>query len=179
MNITLKKDSWHFKIYSKVFSDKAPKSLCPYFWRWVVILLSSPILILIEIMKFLSKVFEAKPKPKKSIHDMTDEEVQKEIALIDKKLKRSERVANIVMGVGGTLILGMLILSMYLGIKKTGWFEFFKTMFAMVGVMVSVYWTIVILAKTSKKIGDSNVVKVPLAMINAIYTKTCPIINWK
>lgn len=179
MNITLKKDSWHFKIYSKVFSDKAPKSLCPYFWQWVVILLSSPILILIETMKFLSKVFEAKPKPKKSIHDMTDEELQKEIDIRDKKLKRSERAANIVLGVGGTLVLGMLILSMYLGIKKVGWFEFFKNMFAMVGLMVSVYWTIVLLSKASKKIGNMNMVKVPLAMVNAIYTKTCPIINWK
>jgi lipopolysaccharide/colanic/teichoic acid biosynthesis glycosyltransferase len=179
MNITLKKDSWHFKIYSKVLSDKAPKSLCPYFWQWVVIILTSPILILIQIMIFLSKVFEAKPKPKKYSHDMTDEELQKEIARIDKKLKRSERAANIVLGVGGTLVLAMMVLSMYLGIKKVGWFEFFKNMFAMVGLMVSVYWTIVLLSKTSKKIGNMNFVKVPLDMINAIYTKTCPIINWK
>ena len=57
--------------------------------------------------------------------------------------------------------------------------NFFRDVFSLVGLLVSVYWSVVVLAKTSKKIGDSNVVKVPLVMIKSIYTKTCPIINWK
>jgi hypothetical protein len=179
MNITLKKDSWHFKIYSKVLSDKAPKSLCPYFWQWVVMIICSPVFFLFWVMKFLTSLFEPKPKPKKSSHDMTDEELQKEIARIDKKLKRSERAANIVLGIFGLFLLVLLVSSMYFGIKKDGWFNFFRNTFAIVGLAFSVYWTVVILSKTSKKIGDLNVVKVPLTMIKAIYTKTCPIINWK
>ena len=110
---------------------------------------------------------------------MTDEELQKEIARIDKKLKRSERAANIVLGIFGLFLLVLLVSSMYFGIKKDGWFNFFRNTFAIVGLAFSVYWTVVILSKTSKKIGDLNVVKVPLTMIKAIYTKTCPIINWK
>lgn len=179
MNITLKKDSRHFKIYSKVFSDKAPKSLCPYFWQWVVILLSLPILILIQIMKFLSKVFEPKPKPKKSIHDMTEDELREETERYKKKSKRIAKSANIVLGIFGLFLLALFVLSMYLGVKKVGWFNFFRDAFSLVGLAFSVYWTVVVLSKTSKKIGDSNVVKVPLVMIKAIYTKTCPIINWK
>jgi MFS family permease len=179
MNITLKKDSWHFKIYSKVLSDKAPKSLCPYFWQWVAMIICSPILFLFWVMGVLTKFFEPKPKPKKSIHDMTEDELIEENERLNKKLKRSDRAANILIGVFGLFFLGLIVLFMYFGVKKDGWFNFFRNTFAMVGLAVSVYWTIVMLSKTSKKIGDSNVVKVPLAMIKAIYTKTCPIINWR
>ncbi len=90
MNITLKKDSWHFKIYSKVISEREPKSLCPYFWSWVAMIIGSPILILFGIMRFLSKVFEAKPKPKKSIHDMTEDELREETERYKKREKRNK-----------------------------------------------------------------------------------------
>ena len=179
MNITLKKDSWHFKIYSKVFSDKAPKSLCPYFWIWVAMIIASPFLILFWIMGALTKLFEPKPKPKKPMSEMTEEEMEKEIERLDKKFKKSERGANIVLGVFGIIMLTLLVISMYLGIKKIGWFNFFRNMFSVVGIMVTTYYTIDLISKNSKRIGNSNVVKVPLAMIKAIYTKTCPIINWK
>jgi hypothetical protein len=179
MNITLKKDSWHFKIYSKVFSDKAPKSLCPYFWKWVAILLASPILILFWLMGFLTKLFEPKPKPKKFIHDMTEDELREESERLRKKDIRSEKIAKIFLGISVLFLLSIMVVAMYAGVKKDGLFNFFRDLFSLVGLAFSVYWTIVILSKTSKKIGDSNVVKVPLAMIKAIYTKTCPIINWK
>jgi hypothetical protein len=179
MDITLKKDSWHFKIYSKVFSDKTPKSLCPYFWKWVAMIICSPILILFWLMKVLTTLFEPKPKPKKSIHDMTEDELSEENERLRKKEKRVEICAKIFAGIGGLFLLLLLVSSMYFGIKTVGWFNFFKDVFSLVGLAFSFYWTIVILSKNIKKIGDSNVVKVPLAMIKAVYTKTCPIINWK
>jgi len=179
MNITLKKDSWHFKIYSKVFSEKTPKSLCPYFWSWVAMVIGSPFLILVWLMGVLTKLFEPKPKPKKPMSQMTEEEIKKEIERLDKKFKRSERGANIVLGIGGVLVLSLMLLTMYLGAQKVGWFKLFKDIFSIVGLMVTIYWTIVLISKNIKRIGDLNVVKVPLAMIKAIYTKTCPIINWK
>jgi hypothetical protein len=179
MNITLKKDSWHFKIYSKVFSEKTPKSLCPYFWSWVAMIIFSPFLILFWTMGALTKLFESKPKPKKPMSEMTDEELEKEFERIDKKFKRSQIGAEITLGVFGVILLTLLILSMYSGIKKIGWFNFFRNMFSVVGLMVTTYYTIDLISKNSKRIGNSNVVKVPLAMIKAIYTKTCPIINWK
>jgi hypothetical protein len=179
MNITLRKDSWHFKIYSKVISENTPKSLCPYFWQWVMMIICSPILILFWLMKVLTKLFESKPKPKKSIHDMTEDELREENERLRKKEKRVEILAKIFAGIGGLFLLVLLVSSMYLSVKKVGWFNFFRDVFSLVGLAFSFYWTIVILSKNSKKIGDSNVVKVPLAMIKAIYTKTCPIINWK
>lgn len=179
MNITLKKDSWHFKIYSKVVSENAPKSLCPYFWIWAAMIIASPFLILFWLMGALTKLFESKPKPKKPMSEMTDEELEKEYERLNKKLKRINRNANIVLAVFGIVIAALLITSMYLGIKKIGWFNFFRNMFSVVGLVVTGYWTIDLISKNIKRIGDLNMVKVPLAMIKALYTKTCPIINWK
>jgi hypothetical protein len=179
MNITLRKDSWHFKIYSKVVSENVPKSLCPYFWIWVAMIIASPGIILFWVMGALTKLFESKPKPKKSIHDMTVDELREENERLDKKFKRSEIGAEITLGVFGVILIVLLILCMYTGIKKIGWFNFFRNMFSVVGLMVTTYWTIVLISKNIKRIGDLNVVKVPLAMIKAIYTRTCPIINWK
>lgn len=179
MNITLKKDSWHFKIYSKVYSDNRPKSLCPYFWRWVAIILVSPILILIWVMKFLTNLFESKPKPKKSIDEMTEQELREETDKLKKKEKRGELGAKIFLGFWGLVSLGLLILGMVVGIQKDGWYSFFKDIFSLIGLLFTLYLVIRLIADNVEKIGNSNVVKVPLAMIKAIYTKTCPIINWK
>lgn len=179
MNITLKKDSWHFKIYSKVLSDKAPKSLCPYFWSWVLIILGSPFYLLIGIMQFLSKLFEKKPEPKKSIHDMTVEEIKEETERLIKKDKRNEMVGNIILGFWLVFSLILIVIGVYAGIMKEGWYSFFRMIFSLIGMVTTGYWTVRLIAHYSEKIGNSNVIKVPVAMVKAIYTKTCPIINWR
>ena len=179
MNITLKKDSWHFKIYSKVLSDKAPKSLCPYFWSWVLIILGSPLYLLIGIMQFLSKLFEKKPEPKKSIDDMTVEEIKAETERLLKKDKRNEVMGNIILVFWLAFSLILMGIGVYFGIMKDGWYGFFRMIFSLIGIVVTIYWMIRLIAHFSVKIGNSNVIKVPVAMIKAIYTKTCPIINWK
>jgi len=52
-------------------------------------------------------------------------------------------------------------------------------LFSIIGFVTTVYFIGVSIGKNAKKIKNSNVVKVPGAMIKAVYTKTCPIINWK
>ena len=54
----------------------------------------------------------------------------KEIERLDKKFKKSEITANIVLGFFGIVVLCLIGLTMYLGIKKIGWFDFFKNMFS-------------------------------------------------
>ena len=179
MNITLSKNSWHFKIYSMVFSDRTPKSLCPYFWSWVGMVIVSPILVLIGLMKFLSKVFESKPVSKKSINDMTDEEITKKYQEVLKKEKRAELTAKIFLGFWVFVCFALIIFTAYLQINKDGWFDFFRFVFSLIGVCTTLYWIIRLVAHYSEKIGNSNVIKVPVAIIKSVYTKTCPIINWK
>jgi vacuolar-type H+-ATPase subunit I/STV1 len=179
MNITLKKTSWHFKIYSNVISETPPKSLCPYFWCWVVIIVGSPFFILCEIMKFLSKVFEGKSKPKKLINEMTDQELIEENEILNKRLNKTEIIGKIFLGVSLLFGVTLLILSVYLGIKKDGWYVFLRTIFCNIGIWTTIYWTVILIMKCSKKIKNSNVIKVPVEMIKSVYTKTCPIINWK
>jgi hypothetical protein len=179
MNITLNKSSWHFKLYSNIFSDTPPKSLCPYFWSMVAIVVFSPFFLLIFIMKFLSALFESKPKPKKPMSEWTIEDIELETKRLEKKLKRSEVGAKIVLGVSGLLALGLLVLSSYFWISKDGWFVFFRAIFAVIGMGVSVYGILTLIGKNYSKIVKSNYIKVPASMIKSIYTKACPIINWR
>jgi len=55
MNVTLNKDSWHFKIYNKVVGKTPPKTLCPYFWTLVGIFVLSPLIIFIVV---ISKIID-------------------------------------------------------------------------------------------------------------------------
>jgi hypothetical protein len=179
MNITLNKSSWHFKIYSTIFSDTPPKSLCPYFWSMAAIVVFSPFFLFLFIMRFLSSLFESKPKQKKPISEMSSEELELDNERLRKKLKRSEVGAKIVLGVSGLLALGLLVLSSYFWISKDGWFVFFRAIFAVIGMGVSVYGILTLISKNYSNIVKSNFVKVPSEMIKSIYTKACPIISWR
>jgi len=181
MNITLNKNSWHFKIYSKIFSDTPPKSLCPYFWSMVCIVVILPVILPFSLGAYIgSKIPKRKEKPnKKLLNEMTNEEVEQELERMKKRMKSSERTGKIVLGVFLLFIVSFVVISSYLGIKKDGWFVFFRSIFAMVGVFTTTYWFIRGLVYVIPKITDFNVYKVPVAMIKSVYTKTCPIINWK
>lgn len=179
MNITLSKNSRHFKIYSTVFSDIAPKSLCPYFWSWVLIVLWSPAILLIWIMKTLTGLFEKKPKSKKSVNNMTHDEFMVEVDKMNKRSEKTEMIGKIVFGVFLIFTGGITLLATYLQIQKDGLFVFLRNLFSIIGFLFCLYWVIVLITKNFKRIGELNVIKVPLAMIKAVYTKTCPIINWR
>jgi len=180
MNITLNKSSWHFKLYSNIFSDTPPKSLCPYFWSMVAIVVFSPFFLLVFIMKFLSALFEKKEKSaKKPMSEWTIEDIELETKRLEKKLKRSEVGVKIVLGISMILLLALLVISAYLGIKRDGWYAFFRAIFAIIGMCVSTYGILTLIGKNYSKIVKSNYIKVPAAMIKSIYTKACPIINWK
>jgi len=179
MNITLNKNSWHFKIYSKVFTNTPPKSLCPYFWSMVAILVFSPIYLIGALFSFLEMKLKRKPKPKKSIHDMTEDELIEENKRMKKEQRIGEITGKVVIGIFLLSLLGLLILASYLGIQRDGLYVFLRWVFFMIGIATSVYWFIRGLVYVIPKITVSNVYKVPVAMIKVVYTKTCPIIKWK
>ena len=110
---------------------------------------------------------------------MTDDEIKEEIKSSEKRLKRSEIYAKIMLGVAFAFLLFLLGVSLYFGVKKDGWYVVFRAIFANIGVISTIYWTIRLIDKNWKKIGNSDFIKIPAAMIKAVYTKTCPIINWK
>jgi len=184
MNITLNKDSWHFKIYSMVFKGRTPKSLCPYFWSMVAIVVFSPIFLSFRlisiIMRFLTDLFSRKEEPvKKPESEMTEEEIKKEMEDLKRREKMSEITGKIVIGIFLLFLLGLLSLSLYFVVKKDGWYSLIRFLFTLIGIGTTIVWTISGILKYGDKIRNLNVIKIPSAMIKAIYTKTCPIINWK
>jgi hypothetical protein len=184
MNITLNKDSWHFKIYSMVFKDKTPKSLCPYFWSMAAIITFSPVILFFRlipiIMRFLTDLFSPKEKPaKKPIFEMTDEEIKKDIEDLKRREKAAEITGKIAIGIFLLFLLGLLSLSLYFVVKKDGWYSLIRFLFTLIGIGTTIVWIISGILKHGDKIRNLNVIKIPSAMIKAIYTKTCPIINWK
>ena len=188
MKIQLNKNSWHFNYYSSVISDRTPKTLCPYFWTMVTLIVLSPVLLPFMLgIKINKMIPKKKPVPKKSIFDMTDEELDVETKRINKRLKRSEIVGKIVMTIFILFIVSLVVLTFYLGAKKDGWFEVLKTMFSLIGLWSVMYFTITFLiehnvgSKVSKMlcgVSKCNIIRVPVEMIKSFYTKACPLINW-
>ena len=189
MKIQLNKNSWYFKYYSSVISDRTPKTLCPYFWTMVTLIVLSPVLIPFMLGVKISKMIpKKKPVPKKSIFDMTNEELDTENKRLGKVLKRSEIVGKIVMTTFGLFIASLLIISFYLGAKKVGWFEVIRNLFSLIGIWSVMYFTITFLlehnvgSKVSKMlcgVSNKNIIRVSFEMVKSFYTKACPIINWK
>ena len=91
MNITLNKNSWHYKIYSKIVDNTPPKSLCPYFWTLVMIFTFSPLILVAmgyvwvgkKINNIKNSVF-----PRKEVPVMSTEEINKKIEKDEEKRKK-------------------------------------------------------------------------------------------
>jgi len=183
MNITLNKHSWHFKIYSKVISETPPKSLCPYFWSMIALTVFSPGILLFfglkKVSLFFDRIIPKKKKTKKDIFSMTKGELDEEYKKLKKSMKRSEIAGKIVFGFWITFMFIIVIVGAYFGIQKDGLFVFLRMIFSLIGIATSIYWFIRGLIYVIPKIRESNVYRVPVEMIKAVYTKTCPIINWK
>lgn len=77
MQVTLNKNSWHFKYYSAMVGTKPPRTLCPYFWIMVVLIIISPIVGAIysinKTLSFIGKLYRKltskKVKPSETYED--------------------------------------------------------------------------------------------------------------
>lgn len=179
MQITLNKDSWHFKYYSWVKdNDNAPKSLCPYFWTMVVFIVFSPLILFFKGVGFLiSKLPERKSN---KVKVLTEEEQLR----LRKREQRIERIVEVIGKIlfGIFLLAGMVLVSvlLYSGVKKVGILGVVRSIFTIVGMWATVYFIIDRWVENNwgRKIIHSKVIQIPVTMIKSIYNKACPIIKW-
>ena len=198
MEIKLKKNSWHFKLYSTVISDTPPSSLCPYFWTLVVLVLVSPMIgIAYLVVKSIDKISagiswlklkfkkEGKPKPSKTIEDYIDEWKREEEA--------SKRRAALISKIGKGLLITvfvMLVLLLTIYGKKENFITLLIALGISLNIVLVVIGTISVcetfnleekLAKFTplKWIKQSSPYQLLVGMIVATYTKMCPLIKWE
>ena len=201
--VTLNKDSWHFKYYSMIVSDNPPKSLCPYFWTMIPLILLSPVIGLIVVLAFIHKhvtsffdsIVPKKVKKEKTFEDLEREHKEWKI----KSEKREQTWQNI--GKKFAWILKFIVLPsliIYLGYLiyttgiKIGWFRFFINLVGGIVIVSMVIGFIVLVETYGGRVGkfilkllrplniiNWKVTKICGEMIVATYTKMCPIITWE
>lgn len=201
--VKLNKNSWHFKYYSLVVSDNAPKSLCPYFWTMVLLIILSPIVGLglgyVYIFKNVS-IFFNKVIPKKKRKEPTYEELCAKWDKIELNKKKRERfwskAGDVFLFFIKYIFLPFIILFtgyfMYIQITESGWLTTLRSL----GLIILLTLFIFGLSKLSEFIGN-NFNKLPKTMfknfnpfnwkliqiighmIKAQYTKMCPLITWE
>ena len=206
MQVTLNKDSWHYRYYSAMVGSKPPRTLCPYFWIMVALIIISPIVgsifLIGKITTFISESYN-KLKPKKVKPSETYEETlarwDRERAAEDKRYLFWNKVGNIsskffkwvILPLLGITILYLLSSSAY----QMGWLGTLITILVfsgILGIMLSIYWLLdrygevvgggfVRLVVTIFKFINPFNWKVTMIigeMIKAGYTKACPLIQW-
>jgi hypothetical protein len=207
--VKLNKNSWHFKYYSYVVSSEMPKSLCPYFWTMILILILSPILLIGLLIKYLSKILPKKEEKQFTIEQLVDKS-HKDVEREKKRKLFWNKMGRLF---SKYILLPISIISIcymiYLVCNSFGVFGFIQmilTILILGGVMAV---SILMIEKTVKytsrfkkylpnlskplskllniftkpfKIIFSffyKVFKICGQMINAQYTKMCPMIIWE
>jgi hypothetical protein len=197
MQITLDTNSWHYKLYSKVFNGKPPKSLCPYFWTIVALVVFSPFLLILFIMFSVMEWYDKTKKkyfPKEEVL-MTYEELNKYwIEEEEKDKKRDEfwqNVGNKIQTFFSLFFIALFLFLIYAFIAnsiKIGWLLTLKTIgFSLLigGSIVLFFWLLgrvfKLIIPVVEKIKPTSwsITKMIGGMIYATYTKACPLIEWK
>lgn len=141
MGITLNKNSWHFKYYSSVVSETPPRSLCPYFWTMVLLIIVSPFIggsrlidwvikQLINSYSYIKYLFRSKkptiPTPKKSIDELL-EEIHRKIAADSLRAEKWNKVSDWFSKLFKWVFLPVvgifLIFSISLHVYENGWYS--------------------------------------------------------
>jgi hypothetical protein len=207
--VKLNKNSWHFKYYSYVVSSEMPKSLCPYFWTMILILILSPILLIEPLIKYLSKILPKKEKKELTIEQLVDKfhkdaEREKKRTLFWNKMGRFFS-KYILLPISIIFICYMI----YLGCNSLGVFGFIQ-MILIISISGGVMAVLILMIEKTVKYTSRfkkylpnlskplskllniftkpfkiifsfiyKVFKICGQMINAQYTKMCPMIIWE
>jgi len=207
--VTLNKKSWHYKYYSSVVGDYAPRSLCPYFWTMVLIILMSPLFGLawfaIQTITFTSNFFD-KIVQKKSDNVVvnqkryTDEEwdkyfeeqEQKAIAKKERWDKITNKFQIFFKWVLLPLIVSFILYLVFGFVKKNGVLLTLAIIATLI-VFICVVWLFIwLVEKYAQKVGNGlfgalkyvnplrwKALQIIGEMIKAWYTKACPLITWQ
>jgi hypothetical protein len=166
--VSLNKNSWHYKLYDWITKGDTPKTLCPYFWMMVGIILLLPILVLFKLTSQFIDYCIGKTKEVK-INDNTKNNLKK----FGKFLEIS---GKILLGAWLFLSLVFLILLLYKLASNVGWYTMFKNLLSIIGVILITKEIIV--SKLLKKFFNLKIFQILKSMAISIYTKSCPLIEW-
>jgi hypothetical protein len=178
--ISLNKNSLHYKFYSWILNTtNPPKTLCPYFWSYVTIILLIPLIL---IVKLTSILYDLNKKNKiEKLMSMSVEE-------LEKKEKKEIKVTKILetIGVSISILFSVVFITIcFLGLfdigNKIGWFKTIIGLFSVIGMTTTVYGLFYVLLKTNflMKIYKSKIIQIPILMIKSLYNKSCPLVEWK
>lgn len=201
--VTLNKDSWHFSYYSLIVSDTPPKTLCPYFWTMVLLLLLSPIIGLFLffsfIMKNVTKFFDT-ILPKKEEKRKTWEEIEKEWEETKlRKIKKEQfwsKVTDKFVWIMKHIVLPLIVVALVYFVYKAGIKEGWMTLLVKFGIailfVIFIIGIVVLIEKFGGTVGkfilkclkplnvlNWKVTKICGEMIKVAYTKACPLITWE
>lgn len=204
MKVTLNKNSWHYKFFKFMLEGaEPPKSLCPYFWILVGLIVCSPALgivsLIIKIGKFVDK-FTSKFKKKKEKTEKTFEqwEAEWDAKRLKEKIK-AERMAKIGKIIGKIFLFGIAPLCIlyafyqfYLSAQVVGWKHILTATGIVVGIIICLVGIVCAFQwfadKYFEKIGEGIVkfsifIFTPVKwigwMIKAGYEKACPLVEWE
>jgi hypothetical protein len=190
--VTLNKNSWHFKLYKSMVSDDTPKSLCPYFWIMVLLIILSPLIGvaygIVEIGTFLTKKFGSK---KIETFGEKLERYRKEEVKSIRRMIFWDRAGEICSWVTRYIVLPSMIICI-IGLvidggMKIGWLELLKQTLmtlTVVGVLIGLVFLLIkispFLGKILSLINPLNwkVIIIIGEMIKTVYTKACPLVTW-
>ena len=193
MEIKLNKNSWHFKYYSFVISNQPPKTLCPYFWSVVLIMVLSPFILIITALGYVAKLIEKFAEYIGQYFGKKEKELTLEdILKINEKRRKNElfwlKFTNffakfVRWGILPIATCALLVLLVELAIE-IGPGLFVGGLLIILLCLVGLLSTIIYLVDNSPNLSFLNpfnwkVSKILGEMINAYYVKACPIITWE
>ena len=133
--VKLNKNSWHYRYYSQIVGSYTPKSLCPYFWSLVGLLMLSPFIFFIYYMTMFSdyvtkKIDTILPKKKvKYDYPKNDDEwveyFKKQNELSERREKYWDKIFSKTTIIAKWIVLPILVIALvyliYYGGEKYGW----------------------------------------------------------
>lgn len=201
--VTLNKNSWHFKYYSLIVSDNPPKSLCPYFWTMVLLIVLIPLIAFFMVFAFIHKHltnFFEKIHPQKQRKEETYEEImarwEKEKVRDLKRKQFWDKATDVFIFIFKYIFIPVATISLlywgYLQTVKVGFINVIAALGIIIVVMGIVFGFIKLIETYGGKFGNFilkcvrplnvfnwKVTKVCGQMIKAQYTKMCPLITWE
>lgn len=176
--MTLNLNSWHAKYYNRVFGINPPKTLCPYFWTMVVLVLFSPLyFFLLWCGEKYCYVIEKRISHKKP---KSNNPVKKKTPKTIRFFNIIETIGIIIIIISLTLTVLLIILTIYDIVSKIGIINLLFITFEFIGFFFVVYQIINLFVKNSliQKFFNSNFIQIPVQMVIAVYKKACPIVTW-
>ena len=177
--VSLNKNSWHYKYYVWVTENYSePKSLCPYFWTMIVLLVFSPIMIFMKLISLL--VDKLIDRNQTKILQLRPEQIEKRNAKINKRDRVIEIIGKVLFGIWIFAGVSIIVKLLAIGISTVGFFQIFQGVLAIFGGCTLLYLFISYWLDNNigNKILNSGFIKIPVTMIKSIYKKSCPMIEW-